>query len=296
MIIIYNLFILARPKQWLKNIFVFAALIFAVKFFDLSAILKTILGFIAFCLTSSSIYIINDICDKEKDRLHPQKKNRPLAADKISVNQALIFSIVLLIIGLIIGYLVSPTTKYFLYSLLFYFAITCAYSFYLKNFVILDVIIIAIGFVIRAIAGAFIINVEISNWLLFCSFLLALLIGFGKRRNELITLGENANSHRKNLKEYTTTITDYFILIISSAAIIAYSLYCMSERTRQQFHTDNLKYTIPFVVYGILRYIYIIIYNNEGGEPENLLLKDKGLLINFLLWTISIILIIALYR
>ncbi len=287
--ILNRYFVLARPKQWLKNIFVFAGLIFAVKFFEINAIIKTIFGFLAFCFTSSGIYVINDICDRDKDKIHPLKKKRPIAAGEISIFSGIIFSTILLFLGFSGGYFLSHS---FFYCLFVYFVITAAYSFYFKNLVILDVIIIAAGFVIRAISGTFIINVEISDWLFICSFLLALLLALGKRRNEILILGEQADNHRKNLKNYSTQILDYFILIISSSAIISYSLYCISPRTQEVFHTNALKFTIPFVIYGIFRYIYVLIFKNQGGEPESLLYKDSGLFINFILWSLSIIVII----
>jgi len=290
--ILNNYLKLARPRQWLKNIFVFAGLVFAVKFNDSDSIVRTIYGFFAFCFVSSGLYSINDICDKEKDKFHPSKKNRPIASGAIGSSSAAIFSVILLTMGFTIGYKLNIN---FFFCLVVYFIMTFFYSVYLKTLIIVDVIIIASGFVLRAISGTYIVNVEISEWLFICTFLLALLLGFGKRRNEIITLGNEADGHRKNLKNYSLQLLDYYIVAASSAAIFAYSMYCISERTgRNIVKHEYLKFTIPFVVYAIFRYIFILIFKNIGGEPESLLYKDKGLLISFLLWSVSIIVIISI--
>jgi len=286
---IYDYLTLARPKQWLKNILVFAGLIFAKKIGDPHSILLSVAGFAAFCVVSSALYFINDIIDREKDALHPVKAKRPLAAGKLKPAPVSAVALFLLIIA---GFTAYTINLQFFYILFFYFIMTILYSLILKNIVILDVIIIAVGFVIRAVAGTYILEVEMSQWLLLCSFMLAMLIALGKRRNELISLGDNANNHRRNLKEYSIQMLDYFIIIIAGCSIMSYSLYCISERTEKFFHTVNLKYTNPIVVFGILRYIYVLFLKNIGGEPETLLYKDWGLAVAVLIWCVAVLAII----
>jgi len=287
-----NYFILIRPKQWLKNVLVFAGIIFGCKFFEIESLINVMLGFISFSLVSSGLYVVNDVIDKEKDSLHPVKNKRPIASGKIKPLSAIPVSLILLIAGVYLSYSINLN---FFYCIIIYFIIMISYSFYLKNIAILDALIISAGFVIRAVSGAYIVRVEISPWLLICTFLLALLIAFGKRRNEITVLGDSADSHRKNLKDYSVQILDYYIAITASCSVIAYSLYCISDRTEKAFHTDKLIFTIPFVIYGIFRYLYLLFFKKIGGEPELLLFRDKSLLLDVILWSGTSILIIYKY-
>jgi 4-hydroxybenzoate polyprenyltransferase len=288
--IIISLLSLARPKQWIKNILVFAGLIFAKKFFDVDLVLKSVYGFIIFSLISSCIYVFNDIIDRDKDRKHSRKKNRPIASGQIKSAYALLFGFFLLVFSLYAAYIINYN---FFLCVTVYFIITSFYSVWLKNIVIIDVIIIALGFVIRAVSGAYIINVEISSWLIICTFLLSLLIGFGKRRSELNFLGEDAGEHRRNLELYSVELLNSYIYISAAAAILSYSLYCMSKTNLTDFHSSKMIYTIPFAVYGIFRYIFLILRGNLGDEPETIIYKDSGLLSAVILWAIVSAVILA---
>ena len=286
---IYNIWILARPKQWIKNGIVLAALLFSKNIFNLSKLLITLEGLILFSLVSSLVYMINDIFDIEKDKLHPIKRHRPLASGKVQVKQVIIIVIVLLITILPIALYIN---LYFGGILFLYFIMNLAYSFYLKHIVIIDAMIIAIGFVLRAIAGAVIINVAISHWLLLCTILLALFLAFCKRRYELMKLENNATEHRKILKEYSHYFLDQLIGVVTASTVMSYILYTMSEETIEKFNTSNLFLTIPFVLYGVFRYLYLVHQKIQGGSPARVLLTDKPLLINIILWALTVVIII----
>lgn len=277
-----------RYYQWIKNIIIFAALVFSGQFFQLNKIICSLLAFIVFCLYSSVVYVINDLVDVEKDKIHPVKKNRPIASGKISVKLAFIMIFIILFVSILIQLRLNFSFMIVANS---YLLLMIGYSFYLKNIFIADVIVIAGGFLLRAIAGAEVIDVEISLWLIICTFFLALLIGFGKRRSELINLGDNASNFKKTLKNYSVDLIDKFILIITSSVLISYVLYAFDTRTIEKL-SGNMKFTIPFVVYGILRYLYLINNNNQTEAPEIIVLKDKATLINFVFWFISILIIL----
>lgn len=276
-----------RPRQWTKNAFVLAALVFDRQLLQSNALLRSIIGFLLFCLISSSVYIINDIIDREADRQHPKKRNRPIASGKLPVPVALISAIILTIIVLVSSFLLSQP---FFFIILAYFLINLAYSTWLKHIPIVDVMIIALGFVLRVAAGVSLIAVErFSPWLYVVTTLGALYIGFGKRRAELATLAEGANSHRRVLEGYTIAYLDQLILIVSSTTIISYSLYTFSAPNLPVNHSMML--TIPFVVYGVFRYLYLIQVKNEGGAPEDILLTDRSFQIAVLLWIISVLVV-----
>lgn len=279
-----------RYFQWIKNIIIFAPLIFSGQFFQIDKVFTSVLGFIVFCLYSSSIYIINDLTDINKDKLHPIKKNRPIAAGLISIPFAFIILFIVLCIAIIIQIQLNIN---FNIIAICYFLLMFLYSFYLKNIFIADVIVIAGGFILRAVAGAEIISVEISYWLIICTFFLAMLIGFGKRRSELINLGNKAVNFKKTLAFYSVELIDKFLLIITSSILISYVLYAFDSRTIDKL-SGNMKYSIPFVIYGILRYLYLITNNQLTETPEIIVLKDKATLINFILWILSIIIILYL--
>lgn len=280
-----------RPKQWVKNLFLFAALIFSVSLKQPILVLKTAIGFVLFCCLSSSIYLINDLVDLEKDKRHPHKSKRPLPSGRLKKSLARQTSVLLAIVALSGAFLLSPN---FGIVALAYFVLFCVYSFKLKEIVILDVMTIAVGFVLRVVAGGLIIDVEISHWLLICTILLALFLAFSKRRHELVILDKEATNHRSILSEYSPYFLDQMIAVVTASTVTAYSLYTMSKETIEKFHTDNLILTVPFVLYGIFRYLYLVHQKQEGGNPTKALLTDRPLIFNTLLWLITSIIIIYL--
>jgi 4-hydroxybenzoate polyprenyltransferase len=274
-----------RPRQWTKNLILFAALIFSQRLFQLAMLRDNITAFIIFCFLSGSVYILNDLIDLEQDRNHPKKSKRPLASGKLKPSVAIISGIILVALSLISAFRLNIN---FAWIALGYFILQIAYSTLLKHIVILDVLTVSAGFVLRAIAGGEVIEVPISSWLLICTILLALFLALGKRRHELILLEENAVNHRKILYEYSPGLLDQMISVATASTVIAYALYTMSAETIKKFQTDNLKYTIPFVLYGIFRYLYLIHQRQEGGSPERILLNDNPLIINILLYLIAV--------
>lgn len=276
-----------RPRQWMKNGVLFAALVFDKKLFFPIELSRTVLGFIIFCLLSGVIYIINDLADIEADRQHPQKRNRPLASGALSESFARMAAFGLLIVLAPVSYLLSP--EFFLVAFA-YLALNLAYSRWIKHIPLLDVFSIAAGFVLRVAAGVVLVGVErFSPWLYIVMTLGALYIGFGKRRAELATMAEHAGSTRRVLDGYTIAILDQFITIVSATTIIAYSLYTFSAPNLPENHMMML--TIPFVLYGVFRYLYLIQMSDQTGAPEDVLLGDRPLQITILLWGLAVILI-----
>jgi len=272
-----------RPRQWTKNIFIFAALVFDGKLFHLNDFLRTLAGFGFFCLISSSVYIFNDLLDIEADRKHPVKKNRPIASGKIPLSVAIIVGSLLALVALLGGYLLAWQ---FSLTMLIYFALMQAYSKWLKHIPILDVLILAGGFVLRVHSGTTLITVQrFSPWLYVLMTLLALYLGFGKRRAELTLLSDNANAHRKVLDGYTLPLLDQFITIVSASTILAYSLYTFDRLP----NNHNLMLTIPFVIYALFRYLYLIQVKQIGGEPEEILLSDRPFQISIVLWALAVL-------
>jgi 4-hydroxybenzoate polyprenyltransferase len=285
------LFKTMRPRQWTKNVFIFAALVFDKQLFVIESFLRTLGGFALFCLISSSVYIFNDLADIEADRQHPEKKNRPIPSGKLPVSAAWIAGILLVVIALSLGYLLSPA---FAGVLSLYFLINLAYSKWLKHVPILDVLIIASGFVLRVGAGVTLIHVErFSPWLYVVMTLLSLFLGFGKRRAELALLAKGAGSHRKVLEGYTLPLLDQYIMIVSGTTIVAYSLYTFSADNVPKNHSMML--TIPFVVYTIFRYLYLVQVKQEGGAPEDVLLTDRPFQIAMGMWAVAVLLIFYLF-
>ncbi|MEW6409314.1 MAG: decaprenyl-phosphate phosphoribosyltransferase [Nitrospirota bacterium] len=280
-----------RPAQWTKNLLVFAAIIFSQNFFNVIMLLKVVVAFFLFCILSGSVYIINDLIDIEHDRRHPKKSKRPIASGMLKSPFAATTATVLVIISIVLSFFLN-TSFGFVTSI--YFLLQMAYSFWLRNIIILDVFAISAGFVLRAIGGAEVISVPISSWLLICTTLLALFLALSKRRHELTLLGSDASLHRKNLREYSNLLLDQMISVVTSSTVIAYALYTLSSETVSKFKTDSLKYTIPFVLFGILRYLYLIYQRNEGGSPERILLTDKPLIINIILYVLAVGLILYL--
>ncbi len=282
------LFKTMRPRQWTKNVFIFAALVFDGKLFHLQDLLRTFLGFLLLCLISSSVYIFNDMFDLEADREHPVKRNRPIASGKLPLPIAIAAGAVITVATIALGTLLAWQ---FALVLLVYFAMMLAYSKWLKHIPILDVLILAAGFVLRVHAGTTLIHVlRFSPWLYVVMSLLALYMGFGKRRAELALLTDKAESHRKVLEGYTIPLLDQFITIVSGTTIVAYSLYTF-------FRPDapmDLMLTIPFVVYAIFRYLYLVQVKNAGGEPEEILLTDRPFQASILLWALTVVVVFYL--
>ncbi len=276
-----------RPRQWTKNIFVFAALVFDKQLFVVDSFLRTLAGFALFCLISSSVYIFNDLADVEADRQHPEKKNRPIPSGKLSVGAAWAAGIFIVILTFALAWLLAPG---FEFVVVLYFVLNMAYSKWLKHIAILDVLIIAAGFVLRVHAGVTLIAVErFSPWLYIVMFLLSLFLGFGKRRAELALLAQGAGSHRKVFDGYTLPLLDQYILIVSGTTIVSYSLYTFSAPNLPENHSMML--TIPFVVYTIFRYLYLVEVKHEGGAPEDILLSDRPFQFAMLLWAATVIVI-----
>ncbi len=283
---------LLRPHQWLKNAFVFTGLIFAHAWHQPQIIIAVINATIAFCFMSSSVYILNDILDLQQDKLHPSKKNRPIASGAISVKQALPLAIILFIAALSIGYVASLKV---LVVLLIYAIINVLYCIELKHIVIIDVFVIAFGFMLRIIAGTWGVGIAPSQWLMLCGLMITLFLGFTKRRAEIAGMEEGAIiSQRKVLEHYSPTILDKLIGITATGTIITYSLYTVSPSTIQIQGTANLIYTVPFVMYGIFRYIYLLhnAIRKNGEDTASDLLKDKHLLVTVIAWFVLLIILI----
>jgi len=278
------IFKLMRPKQWLKNFFVFAAIIFSGKFDDKHILLLNLGVFVLFCLVSSAVYVLNDLVDVEKDKQHPEKKNRPIASGKVSKIQAIVLEVGILCIVLAGSYLVNFRIAFVLIG---YYLMNVLYSFKLKNIVIIDVMIITFGFVLRVISGGIATNVQLSSWLILCTILISLFIALNKRRSEIVTLKDNSSSHRKILEEYSVELIDNMLTIVTPSILITYCLYTFSST-----QSRTMMITIPFVLYGIFRYQYLVSKKNVGGKPEDVFQKDLPFLINVLLWAVSIIIII----
>jgi 4-hydroxybenzoate polyprenyltransferase len=278
-----------RVQQWIKNFFVFAPLIFSQNVFNLPLLIKSSLAFVLFCLLSGAAYILNDIQDLEEDKLHPVKSKRPLVSGKVKKNHALIACVFLVLFSLIGAYLLNV---HFFIALLIYFILQIAYSGWLKHVVIIDVFLIATGYLIRVIAGGLAIEIQLSPWLFICTILIALFLALSKRRHELVLLDKNAEIHRAILKEYTPQLLDQMISVVTASTVISYCLYTVSSETVAKFGTKNLLFTVPFVLYGIFRYLYLVHQKDEGGSPEALIIKDKPLLVDLFLWISTAMLIL----
>src|SRR3954470_15622881 len=284
-----SLLVSLRPAQWTKNLLVFSALIFAVKLFNPAAVARSIEAFAIFCVLSGVVYLINDVADRENDRRHPIKSRRPIAAGDLPVSVAIAVGAVLaagaLATSLSIGWRFGAvSTGYLVLQLL--------YSGLLKHIVIMDVLALAIGFVLRAVAGAVAIDVSISHWLFVCTILLALFIGLAKRRHELVLLADGATSHRPILGEYSAYLLDQMIAVVTASTLIAYIFYTISPETEQKFGTSWLGLTIPFPLYGIFRYLYLVHRREGGGSPSDMLLNDRPLLACVTLWVVAVVLIV----
>ncbi len=278
-----------RPRQWLKNGLVFVPLFFDGKLTDPNSVLRTTIAFVLLCMMSGSVYIMNDLKDIDKDRQHPTKRRRPLASGQLKANVAAVVAVFMASFSLVIGFLLSPA---FDLVLLTYLVIQVAYTFYLKNIVLLDVLTIAAGFILRVAAGVAVINVErFSPWLYVCTGLLALFMVLGRRRHEILLLGQEASNHRSILTEYNLELIDRLIGIVTTSAIVAYSLYTFLAEGLPENHLMML--TIPFVLYAVFRYLYLIQVRHEGGAPEEIFLRDRPIQATLVLY--SVVVFLALY-
>lgn len=280
-----------RPRQWLKNGVVFAGLIFSQNLRDVRLVGITIAAFVLFCALSSSVYLINDIGDLERDRRHPSKRLRPLASGRLPLGLAWAAAAALTALGL--GLSFALRLEFGLLAL-GYYVLNLAYTYWLKHIAIVDVMAIALGFVIRAAAGAEAIAVQISPWLLICTIFLALFLALSKRRHELLVLEAGAGDHRASLAQYSPHLLDQMIAVVTASTVISYCLYTMWPETVAKFHTHSLVYTTPFVIFGIFRYLYLVHQRAEGGAPEKIPLSDGPMLVNLALWLAAVA--AALYR
>jgi 4-hydroxybenzoate polyprenyltransferase len=284
-----NLFLSLRPGQWTKNLVIFAGLLFGRRLFDFDAVLAAIAAFVVFCVLSGVVYLVNDIADRESDRRHPLKAHRPIASGALRVQAALGAAVALGAAAL--GGAVAISWSFAAVAAV-YLALQIAYSGLLKHIVILDVLTIAIGFVLRAAGGAVAVNVEISRWLLVCTILLALFISLAKRRHEIVLLADGASGHRPILGEYSPYLLDQMIGVVTASTLISYIFYTISPETVEKFDTQWLGLTIPFPLYGIFRYLYLVHQREGGGSPADLLLTDRPLLACVALWAVTVAAII----
>lgn len=284
-----QLFISLRPHQWTKNTVVLAALIFAERLFDGPSLTAAAIAFVIFCLLSGGVYLVNDLVDVEQDRRHPVKRNRPLASGKLSHGVALASAMLIVAVGLTGAFLLGTS---FGVASVIYFVTMTAYSLALKNVVILDVLIVALGFVLRAVAGALAIDVAFSNWLLVCTLLIALFLALAKRRHELTLLADEAAGHRRILGEYSPYLLDQMIAVVTASTVVSYALYTLAQETVDRLGTDRLIWTLPLVLYGIFRYLYLVHRKEEGGSPTRVLLNDKPILVTVALWAAAVVTLI----
>jgi 4-hydroxybenzoate polyprenyltransferase len=278
-----------RPHQWAKNLVVLAALGFSKHLFDLDPLLRAGLAFAIFCALSGAVYLVNDLRDVELDRRHPRKRLRPVASGALAPRTAVVAAAVLLVVSL--GTSLALGVGFALAALAF-FALNIAYSFGLKDVVILDVLAISLGFVLRAVAGALAIDVHFSSWLLVCTILLALFLSLAKRRHEIVTLEAKASEHRRTLAEYSSYLLDQMISVVTASCVMAYAFYTMAPETVEKYQTERLALTIPFVLYGIFRYLYLVHRREQGGSPTDVLLTDRPLLVAVALWAVAVVAVV----
>lgn len=278
-----------RPGQWTKNLLVFAALIFGQRLQDPSALGRAGAAFLIFCALSGAVYLANDISDREADRRHPLKSRRPIASGELPVTSAAVAAAVLAFGGVWLGVQLSPGLGLIALA---YLALQVSYTRVLKHVVIVDVLAIAIGFVLRAAAGGVAVDVRVSEWLLVCTILLALFLALSKRRHELTLLASSATGHRRILEEYSPYLLDQMIGVVTASTLVTYAIYCLSPETTQRFGTQWLVLTIPFPIYGIFRYLYLVHRKDGGGSPAEMLTTDRPLLACVALWGLAVIAII----
>ena len=277
-----------RPSEWIKNILVFAAAVFSGEFFHQEALFRSVTAFAAMCLVASATYLLNDVKDRQSDMFHPRKRLRPVASGMVSPRLALSVAAVIGPAGIALAFSINLPTGL---GVLGYLVLTTVYSLYLKHAVIVDVLALSSAFVLRVIVGAEAIGVEFSTWLVLCTFLFALFLGFGKRRNELVTLENNAQPHRPVLGDYSPHFLDMMMAVVTTATVMSYTLYTMAPETVARFHSRNLIYTTVFVLYGIFRYLYLIHQKSSGGSPVQMFYIDRPLQISVGLWIVSVFLL-----
>jgi 4-hydroxybenzoate polyprenyltransferase len=285
---------LLRPTQWLKNVFLFAPLIFSKHLFETTYFWRETLAFVGFCLVSSIVYVMNDIADREADKLHPIKRNRPLASELLHTSDAVV--IVLMLLAFVIS-LTPYLSMQFWYTVALYGFLNLAYSFWLKQVVIVDVFIIAAGFMLRVLAGVFAIEVVISSWLILCTLFVSVFLAVSKRRGELLlSTATDSYASRPVLKQYDVAFLDQMMTVAASGMAISYALYTVAERTVNIFGTENLIFTTVFVLFGIFRYIFLMRERRTDDNPMRLLLSDAPLVINILLWLLACVFIIYFHN
>jgi len=283
------LFEALRPRQWTKNAFVFAGLLFGGQLFERAAVLRSLLAFAIFCAAASAVYLANDVADRDQDALHPMKRARPIASGRLGTRPAIATAVVAALAAVVGS---AALSRPLLWIVLAYLLSSLLYTAGLKRVHVLDVMIVAAGFVLRAAAGAAALPVEISPWLLCCTFLLALYLAIAKRRAELSLLGEEAEQHRPALARYTVPLLDGWLAALTGATIVSYALYTQSQRTVEHFGTTDLLYTLPFVVYALFRYHELVVRRGAGGDPGNVLARDPGLLLALAGWAATAAVII----
>ncbi len=284
-----SLLISIRPGEWIKNTFVFAGLVFGRKLTDGPAVIASLTAFAIFCALAGAVYLINDVSDRDRDRQHPRKRHRPIASGALSPATALATAGVLATVGLVAAWMLSAAFGAVATT---YLALLALYSGPLKHIVIIDVLTIAIGFVLRVAAGAVAVGVPMSHWLLVCTILLAMFLGLSKRRHELTLLADGATGHRRILQEYSPYLLDQMIGVVTASTLMGYVFYATSEETAARFGTSLLGLTIPFPLYGIFRYLYLVHQREGGGSPAELLLNDRPLLACVALWGLAVVVII----
>jgi len=278
-----------RPHQWTKNLMVFAAPALSKHLFEWGPLEKSVLAFVIFCALSGTVYLLNDVADLERDRLHPRKRLRPIASGALSPRAAALLALVLGLASLGLSALLGLP---FVLCAGLYLALNVLYSFRLKEIVILDVLSVSLGFVLRAVAGGVAIGVLVSDWLLVCTLLLAMFLALAKRRHELVSLTTSATGHRKILAEYSPYLLDQMISVVTASCLTAYAFYTMAPDTVQKYRTEKLAWTIPFVLYGIFRYLYLVHQKEKGGSPTDILVTDRPLLLNVFLWALALLWIV----
>ncbi len=278
-----------RPDQWTKNFVVFAALVFARRLLDPAAVALALAAFLIFCALSGAVYLVNDVSDREADRQHPLKSRRPIASGALSVTVALACAAVLVVTAVGAAFRLEPLLGM---TAAGYVVLQITYTRVLKHVVILDVMAIAMGFVLRAVAGGLVIGVPISDWLLVCTILLALFLALSKRRHESTLLASKGRDHRRILEEYDPYLLDQMIAVVAASTLVAYVIYCLSPETTERFETHWLVLTVPFPIYGIFRYLYIVHRKDGGGNPSEQLLRDMPLLACVALWGLTVVAVI----
>jgi len=278
-----------RPHQWTKNLVLFAALAFSKHLFEAGPLVRAVVAFALFCGLSGAVYLLNDVADRERDRMHPLKRLRPVASGALSPRTAVGLAALIGFGCLALSFTLGVP---FAACAVLYLGLNLLYSFSLKEVVILDVLAISMGFVLRAVAGAVAIGVLISDWLLICTILLALFLTLSKRRHELTSLSGTAVSHRPTLQEYSPYLLDQMIAVVTASCVTSYAFYTTAQETRDKFQTDRLAWTLPFVLYGIFRYLYLVHRKEQGGSPTDVLLTDRPLLVAVALWALTVVLIL----